>query len=225
MSTKNLKVASGLDSSTVNIATVPVGTIMPFAGPTTAIPSGWLLCDGTTYSSATYPLLYAILGSTTRPNAVSRVITGAASNANVGTNGSSTTSHSVTYPSGGTLTAASADHNHAIAAANSDYVGHYHNHDTNSYAIFNTYASNGANKAGNAQGNLVARDHNHYAGAYWTTGNGAYLAHSHYVNASNTNSGNSTSHNHSMGTSNAANTNSTTFSPPVRYIHFIIKAA
>lgn len=43
-------------------ALVPVGTINAFAG--TVAPSGWLLCDGTT-GTTSYPLLAAMVGSTT----------------------------------------------------------------------------------------------------------------------------------------------------------------
>lgn len=39
----------------------PTGSIMPFAG--TALPSGWLWCDGTAYSQTTYPALYGVCGS------------------------------------------------------------------------------------------------------------------------------------------------------------------
>lgn len=36
--------------------------------PTTSAPSGYLICDGSTYSSGTYPALFAILGTTTLPD-------------------------------------------------------------------------------------------------------------------------------------------------------------
>jgi len=38
---------------------IPVGTIVPYAGSTA--PTGWFLCDGTSYLDATYPLLNAVL--------------------------------------------------------------------------------------------------------------------------------------------------------------------
>jgi|GEM_PF-1925326 len=40
----------------------PVGSIMIWAGSTA--PTGWLLCDGTAYTIAAYPTLYAVIGTT-----------------------------------------------------------------------------------------------------------------------------------------------------------------
>ena len=45
-----------------NIATVPVGVIMPFAGETP--PTGYLLCDGSEVPIGSYPDLFAIIGYT-----------------------------------------------------------------------------------------------------------------------------------------------------------------
>jgi len=41
-----------------------VGEIRMFAGPATAVPSGWYLCYGQTLSQATYSALYAVIGTT-----------------------------------------------------------------------------------------------------------------------------------------------------------------
>jgi len=40
----------------------PTGSIMPYAG--SAAPPGWLLCDGSPYSTTTYAALFAVCGST-----------------------------------------------------------------------------------------------------------------------------------------------------------------
>ena len=45
-----------------NVATVPIGAIMPFAGSTA--PTGYLLCDGSEISIGTYSSLFAIIGYT-----------------------------------------------------------------------------------------------------------------------------------------------------------------
>jgi hypothetical protein len=36
--------------------------------PTVSAPAGYLICDGSTYNSATYPSLFAVLGTTTLPD-------------------------------------------------------------------------------------------------------------------------------------------------------------
>lgn len=66
---------------------IPSGTILMWAGGYTVVPSGWLLCDGTAVSRATYSALFLALGesygagdgSTTfnLPNLVGRVAMGA----------------------------------------------------------------------------------------------------------------------------------------------------
>ena len=65
-----------LDSvlSSPSASLVPVGCVLPYAG--SAAPTGWLICDGSTFSSTTYPALYAVLGSTTLPDMRDRVVIG-----------------------------------------------------------------------------------------------------------------------------------------------------
>lgn len=53
---------------------VPIGSLVMWAAA--AAPTGWLICDGSTYSSATYPQLYAVLGSTTLPDMRDRTVVG-----------------------------------------------------------------------------------------------------------------------------------------------------
>jgi microcystin-dependent protein len=40
---------------------IPAGAIMPYVGATA--PTGWLLCDGTSYAKASYPALWSVLGT------------------------------------------------------------------------------------------------------------------------------------------------------------------
>jgi microcystin-dependent protein len=42
----------------------PTGSIIAFAGSSSSLPSGYLLCDGTQYSCTTYAALCAVIGST-----------------------------------------------------------------------------------------------------------------------------------------------------------------
>ena len=46
----------------VGIFAIPAGVIMPFAGPVSAVPTGWLLCDGSEISTATYNQLFLAIG-------------------------------------------------------------------------------------------------------------------------------------------------------------------
>jgi len=49
------------DSLFAKVATVPVGTILPFAGPIP--PIGYLLCDGAELLRSEYPTLYSVIGN------------------------------------------------------------------------------------------------------------------------------------------------------------------
>jgi hypothetical protein len=42
---------------------MPVGTILPFAGDSSKIPEGWILCDGRAVKSSDYPDLFEIIGT------------------------------------------------------------------------------------------------------------------------------------------------------------------
>ena len=53
------------------VAGVPVGAITMYGG--TSAPSGWLLLDGSTFSTSTYSALYSVLGSGTLPDFRGRV--------------------------------------------------------------------------------------------------------------------------------------------------------
>lgn len=44
------------------VAEVPVGTVVPFAGPPGNVPDGWFLCDGSPRSSGDFPALFAAIG-------------------------------------------------------------------------------------------------------------------------------------------------------------------
>jgi len=48
--------------SGVGIFAIPAGVMMPFAGPVSAVPTGWLLCDGSEISTATYNQLFLAIG-------------------------------------------------------------------------------------------------------------------------------------------------------------------
>jgi len=41
-----------------------IGTIMPWSGPLSNIPEGWIICDGSTKNAKDYPLLVQVIGDT-----------------------------------------------------------------------------------------------------------------------------------------------------------------
>jgi microcystin-dependent protein len=43
---------------------VPAGVIIPFGGPISSVPSGYLPCDGTVVAQASYPALFTAIGTT-----------------------------------------------------------------------------------------------------------------------------------------------------------------
>ncbi len=53
------------DGGVTSVATVPVGTVIAFAGPLSAVPAGWLACDGTLYdgTQAKYAALFGVIGT------------------------------------------------------------------------------------------------------------------------------------------------------------------
>ena len=65
----------GADKTLATVDIVPIGMIAPFY--LTTVPSGWLECNGGTFSSTDYPALYAALGTTTLPDLRNRFIEGA----------------------------------------------------------------------------------------------------------------------------------------------------
>lgn len=69
-------------SGQIDYALVPIGAVMPFAGP--AAPAGWLLCDGKSYKTTDFPVLSKLIGQTyggtgeefAVPNLMGRVVVG-----------------------------------------------------------------------------------------------------------------------------------------------------
>ena len=134
-------------------ALVPVGVVLPYAGLTNAIPDGWLLCDGSTFSGTDYPRLQAVLGRTTTPNMTGRMP--------IGVNGSDP-DIDATFKAAGSKTIASdqvpvPSHGHTasvtgLAAAENGSHGHSlsgdgsHGHSTN--VVGNVTAQSNTNTSG-----------------------------------------------------------------------------
>lgn len=224
---QNLKVSSGISSKTYGDNLFPlVGTILPYAGSTA--PDGWILCNGSTFSSSTYPELYSIIGSTTLPDLREKYLIGASSSSltkeSVGNVGHT---HNASYSASNSSNNNSADATHAhninyngVDAGNAAHT-HY---GTFIGAAAYGYMTNAGNFVAGNQGNMVGT-HYHY-GSY---GGGLYDAvyHSHTINAVSSNNSNP-SHSHVFSSSSSSavigSNTAETIIPPTIYLNYIVKA-
>ena len=128
---------------------VPVGMIVMY-GSVTTIPRGWLLCDGTGYAIATYPALYAAVGTTYGssggfqvPNLTSRIPVGAGGTA-TGALGSELGLGRAVGSTGGVATV-------TLTAAQSGMPGHRHTYTDNYRSAGIVVASGATGIASNSQ--------------------------------------------------------------------------
>ena len=136
---------------------VPVGTIQIYAG--TVIPSGWLICDGSSFVAATYPRLYSAIGVTyggtstnpLLPNLKGRVVVGMdAAQTEFDTLGETggEKAHALTADENGTHTHIQNSHNHTQDAHNHSQNAHTHIQNAHEHARYGTgIASGTANTA------------------------------------------------------------------------------
>lgn len=157
----------------------PIGMIAPYSGSVS--PTGWLLCDGTSYSTTTYANLFGVVGYTfggsgsafAVPNLKGRVVVGI---------DAAQTEFDAIGESSGAMT-----HQHASSNSGTTSVAHNHSIDPPSTT------SSGAGDHGHS-----LTDHSHYSD------HSHYADHSHSVNPGETTTS-SSSHAH---TTNANSSNS-----------------
>ena len=109
----------------------PVGSLQAYAGA--SAPTGWLLCDGTSYTTAAYPELYSVLGYTyggsganfNVPDLRGRVPMGAGTGA--GLNASGTGAPSGTAQTARTRGQWGGEETHLLTGAESGTSAHGHN--------------------------------------------------------------------------------------------------
>lgn len=185
------------------------GHIIPFAGPSNKIPTGWVLCDGTNGT----------------PDLRGKV-PGGISNVAVGSNQVHSHSFSHTLGAFNTATAGSSG---SISAGNTgnNSVPHSHNVSGSSGAI-NNIDSGIANRATGTQANVISRNHNHN----WTLGTASVWQsgsnnanHSHGYNAYSVNATSSNAHSHTISSSPTVNSQTLTHDslPSIFYVNFIMK--
>jgi microcystin-dependent protein len=176
----------------------PVGTITMFAGSTA--PEGWLLCDGSSVSAATYPDLFSIIGTTYGGNSSNFALPNLTGRLPVGRDVADAAFDALNEKGGEkthTLTTAEIpSHNHAVdPPATDSYTSGQHTHTvtTNSNMQLGGWSEVVQTGRGMVAGDAVNWGHLASTGTAAENGN-----HSHYVDIAAFNSsatGNGTAHN------------------------------
>ena len=218
MATKNLRLIDNADvGNSVNVLPKP-GYIMPFAGPASKIPSGWVLCNGENGT----------------PDLRGKLIAGF-SNVSAGSSfGSDSHSHTVVASYANTVNSGSnmGAHTHNW---NSGYGGMNANHGHNWGGTRSGGAGNdaSANRVSGNQANVLQNGHIHNVnsiGATFTRADGQSTSHLHNLNATGyggaADSGSSpTTHTHSISTvtRSLSSTSTTNPIPNAYYVNFMMK--
>jgi len=206
----NLKLKENLDIQTGSasfIGALPdIGHILPFAGPSNKIPTGWVLCDGT---NGTPDLRGKLPGY---KNGVSLLST-------------EVHTHTFTHnlPAFNTSTVS---HTSNISAAASGTNATNHTHQNDDYMNMNGGYSGPANRSNGTQANVTDQYHSHPSSATSASNTTAGAgAHNHGFDSYNHSlSGNA--HSHSISSSITSSVLSDTDNlPSIFYVNFIMKAA
>lgn len=170
---------------------VPPGTIAAYGG--TSAPAGWLACDGSAVSQATYPKLFAAIGTTygpavggtfTLPNLAGRVILGPSGPHPSGQTGGAETAAGPAHTHPGSHSHGLNSHTHGMSSHVHGLNNHVHTLAGHTHGLGNhvhggsTLGVNGSTGGPSATatrfdgGNPVASDtHSHGAGTLGITGN------------------------------------------------------
>lgn len=187
----------------------PVGTVVMYAGSIgvspgySGLPSGWLLCDGSTFSSSTYPALASVVGNmygtssgTTYylPNFVSRTVV-----AHTQSSGDTSSGWGgiITSTTGGANHQHSTSHNAANAALN-------HSHNSNSGQSHGHNVSDGKSDHthGSTDSNLGSHTHTITTVAFPNLTTNTGTSNEQHTHNSSTNNAN---HAHNSSNSNSSN--------------------
>lgn len=181
------------------------GVIVPYAGPTTLIPAGWLLCDGSPVSRTTYRALFAKIQTTwgagdgVNTFNLPSFIDNYAYGTNVlsgNTNSNNNTHNHASQPmnvSVGTISGGAVSHSHSlnVSAAGASNIG-LHNHGES--ISFNT--GNSTSNANKGTGTTGVQPSGHSHGVSGSL-NAATDSHNHGVNnPASTNAASTFDHEH-----------------------------
>lgn len=144
---------------------VPAGAIQSFA---MAAPVGWLLCDGTSYATATYPALFAAIAYTWGGGGASFNVPDLRGRSQIAAGaGSGLTARSLAQTGG--------EENHILSLA--ELASHGHNHSHGSHVHNHTHGSHSHSHGHSTGTDSVAHHHNASAGNYLADGAGsAFMA-------------------------------------------------
>lgn len=199
--------ASELNAEFASVAGSPIGSVTMWAGATTSLPSGWIMCDGSSYSTTgTYANLWAAIGYRYGGSAGTFYVPKLnASYLPIGTStlnadGSrQTTSPSITVS---TSNATSSGHTHTYNFTLNNHASTGHTH------TYNAPGSGGTDHAHSGTTNLdTAGSHTH---TYFKPNSGAnnvtYTPATQHTHGFSTGNATAFNHNHSAATTASTNT-------------------
>jgi len=217
---------------------LPVGVITAYWG--TAAPAGWLICNGSSFSAATYPALAAFLGGTTLPNLKGRMLvgidaaqtefdtlgeTGGSKTASITSANLPTHTHSIDHDHGAKTSAGGSSHDHGLTNHNHGGGTGVHSHTFNG-GVWGTSNTAHTHYIGGSAGEVSA--------APQGAGRASSAADISTVGVANTTQGSAdTAHTHSVDLDNFAGSSGNggfagtamAALPPYIAINYLIKAA
>lgn len=187
-------------ATVVQNALSPVGTIVAYGG--SSAPTGWLLCDGSTFSATTYSSLNTVLGGNTLPDLRARVpmgkaasgtgstLLGTGGNRKIASNHLPIHQHTIDHDHASFDTASAGTHTHTYSGTVSSVGDHVHNWSVDGVqTYFGTDYYGFAGGGGSTFQTAGAGGHDHtFSGTTTSTGSGH--AHSIDVPSFSGNSGN-----------------------------------
>jgi microcystin-dependent protein len=179
-----------LQSSVAGVtAQVPTGAVIDFAGSIS--PSGWLLCDGTSYATATYPALFTALGYTWGGSGSNFNVPDLRSRVSVGAGAGPGLTNRVLAAKGGEenhvlLIAELASHTHTLGnhthlgvdhlhsmQGHTHYYDHYHSLSGHTHlGVDHTHAVTGVNHLHDLNGHVHSYVWPVASGSQWAAGGG-----------------------------------------------------
>lgn len=201
----DIKTTTGTSTDVLPVS----GHILPFAGPSNKIPSGWVLCDGT---NGTPDLRGKIPGS---------------KNASAGT----TQNHEHTFTHNLSVFNLTIIGAHTTNIANANIAGNNanHTHGNNAAYYVNAYGDSGpANRSTGTQANVIGRNHTHSMAAVYSTSSSfgnQNSNHGHTYAAYAVNSMTGNTHDHTISSALSPNVQTVTNNslPSIYYVNFIMK--